>query len=888
MRIASLTALALVAAAPLLPGGTAAEEFFEMRVRPVLAKNCLGCHGTSKMGGLEMSSRESVLKGGNSGPAISTDKPADSLLLKVVRHEHERIKMPPQGKLGDSDIDTLAAWVKAGAVWPARAVTSSTSKSGKYRISAEQRAFWSFQPVRKPALPQVKNAEWARSPIDRFILSKIEEKGIGPAGPADRRTLLRRATYDLTGLPPTPDEVDAFLKDKRPDAFVRVVDRLLATPQYGERWGRFWLDVARYADDKLQAIGETPQPNAFWYRDWVIDAFNRDMPYDLFVKAQIAGDLLPEREKLQAGLGLYALSPELQDDRVDVTTRGFLGLTVACAQCHDHKYDPIPTTDYYSLLGIFNNTKLHEQPVAAKSVVDEYQRSKKALDEEEARLKEFIRNQAAVLGEVFSGQAAEYMRAAFEVLAGEQSAAEAAGKFSLEPGILDRWIAYLKNRTREHPYLKEWDALVADPRPAAEKREEIRRLARQFQSEVIAVIAEKKALDERNLILGGGETDRKVRFFIRFESLPRDRHWLYLEILDIRRARPGVLYFDEATLVKYLDGPWKQHLAALKSSIAMRKKELPEQYPFLYVIQDVDKPKPQHVHVRGDESTPGDVVPPRTLSILSAGEPRPFTKGTGRLELAEAIAAPDNPLTARVMVNRIWLGHFGEGIVRTPSNFGQLGERPTHPELLDYLASRFLEQKWSIKAMHREIMLSATYALSTEVSKKAQAADPGNRLFGRANVRRLDAEALRDSLLFVSGQLSTAQGGPGRALDKDNRKRTVYGYISRKRLDPVLALFDFPNPNATSEQRILTNVPLQGLFFLNSEFLAAQAEALAGKFKGVDEANGIKALYRTLFGRLPSEAELRMGVWFLSGPRQKPWEQYVSVLLSSQEFVFLS
>lgn len=888
MRVASLVVIFSAFAAPLLCWNPAAEEFFEMRVRPLLAKNCLGCHSASKMGGLEMSSRASLLKGGASGPAIAPEKPENSLLLKVLRHEHERIKMPPQGKMPEADLQTIAAWLKAGAVWPERASSTPKSAGGKYRISAEQRAFWSFLPVRKPAPPPVQNARWAKTGIDRFILAKLEGKGIRPARPADRHTLLRRATYDLTGLPPTSEEVDAFLKDRSPDAFAKVIDRLLASPRYGERWGRHWLDVARYADDKLQAIGETPQPNAFRYRNWVIDAFNQDMRYDLFVKAQIAGDLLPNPEHTQAGLGLYALSPELQDDRVDVTTRGFLGLTVGCAQCHDHKYDPIPTTDYYSLLGIFNNTELHEQPLAPKAVVDDYQSRSKTIATQEALLKEFITGQGSTLGEIFAGQTSTYLAAAFEVLAAQPDADKVGSPVGLDAQILNRWIVYLKTGAKDHPYLKTWDALLADPRPANEKLADLKRFADTFQEQLLAVIAEKKRVDERNLIIGGGETDRKARFLIHFEALPRDRHMLHAEVMDVWRGKQGVLYFDEAALDKYLTGHWKQYLASLKAEIAKRKQELPEKFPFLYTIKNIDKPEVQRVHIRGDQSNLGEAVPPRFLSILSPGEPQPFKRGPGRLELAEAIASPSNPLTSRVMVNRIWLGHFGEGIVRTPSNFGQLGHRPTHPELLDYLAARFIEQDWSIKAMHREIMLSATYALSAEASAEAATIDPDNSLFWRANVRRLDAESLRDSLLFASGKLDLTPGGAGQKFDGQNNKRTVYGYISRKRLDPVLALFDFPNPNATSEQRILTNVPLQGLFFLNSEIMAAQAEALAAKYINTDPKAGVKALYRSLFGRQPRADELRVGIEFLSGPRQKQWEQYISVLLSSQEFVFLT
>ena len=441
--------LLLFAIAPLLSAADdKAQEFFEMRVRPVLAKNCFACHTGSKMGGLEMMSRESLLKGGKSGPAIVPGDPDQSLLLQAVRQQHE-LKMPPQGRLKDDEIEQLASWVKSGAVWPQTPV-SSAPKTAEYVITPEQRAFWSFQPIRKPEVPKVD----AKSPIDRFIVAKLNEKGLTPVKIADKRTLLRRATYDLTGLPPTPEQIDAFLNDKSANAFEKVVDRLLASPQYGERWGRHWLDVARYGDDKLDPTGKTPHPNAFRYRDWVIGAFNQDMPFDLFIKAQIAGDQLPDSSKTVAGLGLYALSPEFQDDRVDMTTRGFLGLTVACAQCHNHKFDPIPQKDYYSLLGIFNNSKMNEYPLAAEPVVKEYKDRKKKADDQQKALEDYVQGQAVQLSQILASRTADYLMAVWKDKYEDREKNAAAAGLDLE--TLNRWVAYLRKPAKEHPYLKPW------------------------------------------------------------------------------------------------------------------------------------------------------------------------------------------------------------------------------------------------------------------------------------------------------------------------------------------------------------------------------------------------------------------------------------------------
>ena len=838
-----------------------------MRVRPVLAKNCFGCHvGPTPTGNLAMTSRESFLKGGNSGPAIIAGDPDHSLLIQAVSHTHARLKMPPPGKLTDEEIADLAAWVKAGAEWP---------EATAGRITDSQRAFWSFQPVRKPAAPPVRDTSWAHTPIDRFVLARLQARGLRPNPPADKRTLIRRVSYDLIGLPPTPEEVDAFLKDNSREAFARVVDRLLASPHYGERWGRHWLDVARYSDDKLNSTQEEPVPNAFRYRDWVIQAFNQDMPYDLFVKAQVAGDLLPDSEKYIAGLGFYALRPEFQDDRVDATTRGFLGLTVACAQCHDHKFDPIPTKDYYSLLGVFQSTENREAPLAGAGVVAAWKAAKKRVDDQEAALKQFLQSQAEQLGEILAVKTARYLMAA------RQGVKEAEG---LDAETIERWGKYLKVPNKEHPYLKAFDTAASD--------QEAQEAAEEFQALVLKVIQERKEIEEKNNITLGGSKERRNLANANLASLERDKYFLWRDLLSERRGNlsfqfeGGVLYYPDKRIERFLHGEWKAHLEDLRAQLAKRQKELPPQYPFLNAIQDSKKPANMRVHLRGNRDTPGEEAPRRFLAVLSRGEAKPFTRGSGRLELAEAIASRDNPLTARVMANRIWLEHFGQGIVGTPGNFGQLGERPHNPELLDYLAARLVENNWSIKALHREILLSAVYGLSPARSPRQEAVDPDNRLWWRANRRRLDAEAVRDSLLYVSGQLDVAQGGPAVRLTDENRRRSVYGYVSRRKLDSMLALFDFPNPNSISEQRIQTDVPLQRLFFLNSSLAARQAEALAARLGAGTDPEKIRRAYRFVHQRDPGRRETELGLEFLRAGREA-WPLYCQILMSSNEFLFV-
>jgi hypothetical protein len=880
-------------------GNEQAMEFFENRIRPVLAKRCLACHTESRMGGLQLDTREGLLKGGNSGPAIVPHDPDNSLLIQAVRRTHERIKMPPPGKLPDEEIADLTTWVKMGALWPeSRAALSPSNQKGNYVITAEQRAFWAFQPVRKPPLPRVKDNAWPKSPIDQFILSKLEEKGLRPVKPAKRRALIRRATFDLIGLPPTPEEVDAFVNDSSPDAFAKVIDRLLASPHYGERWGRYWLDYARYADEKF-AREDAKYANAFRYRDWVMQAFNDDMPYDLFVKAQIAGDLIkPENgQDLKAGLGFFGLSPQDQDDRVDVTTRVFLGLTGGCARCHDHKYDPISTKDYYSLLGIFRSTEYHEAALAPESVVGDYQQRKQKIKAQKEAIKEFTDKQANELGEILAGKTSKYMVAAWKVITGSKPAADSvAEEDKLDCETLERWIKYLQKPGKEHQYLKPWDDLLAR---GGGSLDDVKPIADAFQALVLSVTAEKKAIDDRNYVaLGGakGIKETKTRQFTNIESLEVKKYYLWRDLFsepysrEAFKAEGGVLYYGPKQIDRFLSLEWRDHLQSMRGDLAALEKTLPPQYPFLHAIRDSEKPANIKVEIRGDPENLGEEAPRRFLGILCDGECPQFTRGSGRLELADAIASLKNPLTARVMVNRIWQLHFGQGIVRTPSNFGLLGDRPSHPELLDYLSSRFVENKWSVKAMHKEIMLSATYALSTEESPRNIAQDPENRLFWRANmIPRLDAESLRDALLAVSGNLDLSMGGPAAPLTDDNKRRTVYGYVNRNKLDRMLQLFDFPDPNTTSERRLITVGPLQQLYFMNSSFVALQAKALANRLNSAarNDTGKITLAYRLLFGRLPTQPEIRLGLDFLTQTHQG-WAQYAQALLNSSEFSSLN
>jgi hypothetical protein len=756
-----------------------------------------------------------------------------------------------------------------GAVWPS---IPAPPKSAAYVITPEQRAFWAFQPVRKPAVPDVKNSRWVRSDIDRFILARLESEGLKPAKPADRRPLIRRVTFDLTGLPPAPEEVDVFVADRSPDAFAKVVDRLLASPHYGERQARYWLDLARYADGNLGASKDTPYPNAYRYRDWVIRAFNQDMPYDLFVKAQLAADLLPNNQELLPALGFHALGGNA-DERVDVTTRGLLGLTVACAQCHDHKYDPIPTQDYYSLLGVFRSTETREIALAPDSVVAAYKQLEKKIEDKKYEVDEFLRKSNVDLAEMLVRKTARYIVAAFTKDAGD-----------LDPQILERWTRYLAAE-KDYPYLKTWDSVHS--------LEQARTVADDVQSFVISVFDEKKAKDDRNYVAMGGAKgvrDERTRQYTNLESLDILKYYLWRDLAsepykkDFLDFKGGVYYFGDKEIGRFLSTEARQYYEGLKADLAALKKSLPERYPFLHAVRDSSKPADVRVAIRGEVSNPGEVAPRRNLRILCNGEPDRYTKGSGRLQWAESIASAGNPLTARVIVNRIWKQHFGQGIVRTPSNFGQLGERPTHPELLDYLASRLVETGWSLKGLHREILLSAAYQSSVDHSDANAAKDPDNRLLWRFNLRqRLDAEELRDSLLAVAGRLDSSMYGPPSPLTDSYYRRAIYGYVGRTKPDSTLALFDFPNPNNISEQRTVTVGPLQRLYFLNNDFVMEMAAALSDRLDGDTDERKIAQAYRLLFGRTPTKSETGLGLDFLrrSGGA---WPQYAQALLSTSEF----
>jgi hypothetical protein len=730
MRRLACAALLLIAAEP--PANDAA--FFENEVRPVLVRACLSCHGPAKQrSSLRLDSRDAMLTGGDGGPAVVPGKPADSPLVSAVAHRGP-LKMPPDKKLTDREVAVLTRWVEAGAPWPGSATGAKVRSGG---VTDADRQFWSFRPVTDPPVPAVRDIAWPRTDIDRFLLAKLEAAGLAPAPSADRATLLRRVTFDLTGLPPTPEELDAFLADTGPDAYERVVERLLASPAYGERWGRHWLDVVRYAD----TAGETadyPAPLAYRYRDWVVNAFNRDQPYDEFLREQVAGDILaaagPRNRYAErvVATGFVAVSrrfgfdPENYQhltiqDTIDTVGQAVLGLTLGCARCHDHKFDPVTRHDYYALYGIFAGTK----------------------------------------------------------------------------------YAFPGSEQKRRPY-------------------------------------------------------------------------------------------DLVPLVPPAEAKQSHELA--------------------YAVTE-GKPGDARLHRRGEPRDLGESVPRRFLEVLGGDRLPPGTAGSGRRELADWLTRPSNPLTARVMVNRVWQHHFGTGLVATPNDFGARGRPPSHPELLDHLAARFVAGGWSVKALHRRILHSAAYRTATAPPSDA---DPSNRLLAHFNRRRLSAEELRDALLMLGVRLDRTAGGPHPFPPPEQwkftqhtpfsavyptDKRSVYLMTPRLRRHPYLALFDGPDPNASTARREPTTVPTQALFLMNDPLVHTQADGFAARLLAVtpDERGRIVFAHRAALGRPPEPDELAAAATFLAAYRTRlqsagtpaakveplAWAALARTLFGRNEFLFV-
>jgi hypothetical protein len=859
--------------------------FFDAKVRPLLVERCYECHSHEKKikGGLVLDSRSGWEKGGDSGPAIVPGKPDDSLLLKAIRYEDPDLAMPPKKRLGVAEVAIFTEWVKRGAPDPR---TGVVAKAGGVSME-ERRRHWAYQPIANPLVPAVRDTAWPRNDLDRFILARLEAEGSRPSPPASEPTLIRRAHFDLLGLPPTFDAMQGALS----------IDALLARPEYGQRWARHWLDVARYADTIEQAVdGERRIPFAHTYRDYVVDALNDDMPFDRFIVEQIAADRLPAdaHADLRA-LGFLTVGRRFRsnadgphlvlDDQIDTIGRGFLGMTLACARCHDHKFDPVPTRDYYSLAGILGSL---DEPLDLPEV-------RRAGDA--AAVAKYLEERAKILAEYethvddclqrahqhFRDFATEYL---LHQVRSSPNHRTTEGYVPLDTprGLLfyqapARWAVLLRqSRERDEPFFRLWHQLMAvkkesfateatsllaamDEFPQAhhplvatafrEKHPATMLEAAAIYGEIIQAALKRDTADARSvveLIFGPGSP-----------VPPRDRQEV---VEDIHR------FLTEKFLVNRKDGErgnaLRDKLAALEATAPVERAR---------IVRASAKPNEPQVLIRGEMKQLGPAVPRRFLSALASVDDRTY-EDDGRLQLAQAIASAKNPLTARVAVNRVWQHHFGTGLVATPDDFGAMGSAPSHPELLDHLASWFIAHGWSLKALHRYILDSATWRQS-------------------GTPRRLEFEPLRDAMLLVAGRLDTRRGGPSAPLDDQNARRSLYGYTDRYRIPALLRNFDVANPDTSISHRAETLVPLQALYLANSPFVRQQAEAVLRRPE-ITQAQAderIVALFRVMLSRDPSREEIRLATGYLQAALDDPaaplWVHFAHGLLLSNEFVFV-
>ena len=1085
---------------PLIAGSADGGEYFEKKIRPLLAEHCYACHSSSSqpvMGGLVLDQEEGFRKGGSRGSPIGTGDPESSLLIRAVTHQDEKLRMPLAGRLPDEEIALLSDWVRMGAPW---GVTADPD-----RRASESEGFWAFEPPVEPSLPQVRDLDWVRSPIDRFILARLEAEGLEPAPAADRRTLIRRATFDLTGLPPTIEEIRNFLQDRSPGAYARMIDRLLSSPGYGERWGRHWLDVARYADSN--GVDENmAYTTAFRYRDYVVQAFNRDKPYDQFVREQLAGDLLPDTGDLETTLerwtatGFLSLGPKMLaeddpvkmrmdiiDEQLDTSFRAFLGLTVGCARCHDHKFDPVSIRDYYSLAGIFRSSKTMEhhdvvaewhehvlapaddrlrlrqqqEKIEAKTKAIEAvtkRENRKLVEEGRTRVgayllaaQELTEYRKIRLRSVFEGRTpepesltlreagswdrgnverqlekgkknipyaeksdappeayfAEYdvqiaaagpyqlefqeaetgagtadihingtlVKRGIEAIENRTASPDAGGwmvagifdlnagqnKFRLEhkdrfpyfeklllapnplpdgapiprtliqvanrddlnPVFLHQWIDRLR-RSRGAPYsvLYAWHA-QAEGRSREGWQSPAARL---FESLEAADLTELAAHYQKQFQLADGAWrvlvgDKEITGK-KFSTVRTDEKTEETKLEDpALEAMRAILYEKwgpfrppEKT-VEYLPQAARRELDALEEE----RKRLEEDKPKLPTAMGITEGREIDnlaIHLRGSHWDLGEKVPRGFPGLGRKGlEQLRDPSSSGRLELANWMTRDDNPLAARVMANRIWRWHMGRGLVASTDNFGRLGEAPTHPGLLNWLAVRFVEGNWSLKRMHRLIMLSSTYRMSSRYAPQGSAKDPENRLLWRMNRRRLEAEAIRDSILAISANLDLASGGSllgqsGRGYIRpgvryDWNRRSIYLPVVRSSMYDFLRAFDFADPSVTDGNRGASVVAPQALFIMNDSLVLENSRRMASQLlarEDLDETGRVRVAYERALGRLPGERESRRALEFVArmdagwrdriaepGERRlRSWQGFCQALIASSEFSYLN
>ena len=944
-------------------------EFFENDIRPLLVAHCLKCHGDDAKkirGGLLLNSRASMLKGGESGPAVVPGNPAESLLIKAVHYDE--FEMPPKGQLPPESISKLEQWIEKGAPDPRRSDGNSTNREIDIQ---EGRKFWAFQPRKHVQPPNVSNgADWIRTDIDRFVLQKLTSAGIAPNSDADRTVMIRRAYMALVGLAPTPEQIDGFVTDPRPfgTAFGSIVDKLLASPHFGERWGRHWLDVARFAESS--GGGRSLMFKDAWrYRDYIVSTYNKDKPFDQFVREQLAGDLLPhdsgaQRSEQLTATGFLALGPinyeqqnksllrmEVVDEQVDTVGRAFLAMTLGCARCHDHKFDPIPTSDYYAIAGIFGSTKSLVDgnvsshvtqrlplPKAEQDVLDDYKRRLAELTKKAKRAKADV---TRLGGKLHSDETASRKKSVpLDTLRGnvvDSIDGKVVGKWTHSTAIA-KFVGedYIHNEGSEPGSCR----VVYAPRFAVGGKYEVRLaysaggnrasnvpvtvLHQDGQETVLINQSQTPPIDGLFVSLGTFrfEADNAASVTIgskgadgiviadAVQFLPADSSndlsppaRTDVAVDDSNKAREFAIETTELAAAEARHKKIDEELKELK-------KDAPPPAPVVMSVEDAAETKDGHIHIRGSFDNLGPVVRRGYLSV--ACEPDSASAdiaagSSGRLELANWIASPDNPLTARVYVNRVWRQLFGRGLVATVDSFGSMGEEPSHPELLDHLAERFIADGWSTKRLIRRLMLSRVFQLSSTLNSHAVAIDDQNRLLWRANRRRLDAEVLRDAILQASGSLDLSPGGLtirklsayDLGYEFKTVRRSVYVPTFRNSMMPFLEIFDVANPNLVTGDRNTTTLATQALFMMNSPFVIDESRKLAERLlaeKFADEADRVQAAYRRLLGRFPTPDEAQLAENYLSqfepddrnlDDRLEAWSSFCHGLFACVDFRYV-
>jgi len=870
------------------------DDFFERSVRPVLSSHCFKCHSSiAQKGGLRLDSRKAILEGGTQGVIVIPGNPASSKLMNAINHSGD-LKMPRSKKIPDSDINAIEKWISMGLPWPEEQNNLIKLKNNN------SNNHWSFLPINKSLL----SSDVKLHPVDFFIQKELDKNKITASPKADKKTILRRMKFNLHGTPPTLEELLLFENDNSVDAIEKLIDRLLGSPRYGERWGRHWLDIARYADNKGYVFFEDKNyPWAWTYRDYVIESFNKDLPYKQFLLEQIAADHLNLKDKKSlAALGFLTVgghfmgnTHDVIDDRIDVLTRGLMGLTVSCARCHDHKFDPIPTADYYSLYGVLRSSREPLVPPLYESEpqTDEYKKFAGELKDKENKLADFVSIKHKELVNQARIRAGDYLYAAFLTrnLPPSDDFMLLADKGDLNPSMITRWRTYLNRMAIKndstwslwHRYaaLSETDfstqaskvtSLPTDNPLVAKEFVKVPLSMKQV-SEVYEKLLkenEKTWITSKSFKLMPDANAEKLRLVFYGSDSPADApinlDWGFLD-----------LFPDRSTQAEY---------QKLIKEVETQANKGPARS---MVLLDTEIPYESSVFIRGHPNRLGDKTPRKFLSLL---EPQPslFTKGSGRLELALAITSEHNPLTARVMVNQVWSHYFGRGIVSTPGDFGMRGDPPSHPRLLDWLSDYFIQNDWSIKKLHKLILTSSTYQQSSNDREECLQKDSENRLLWKQNRGRLDFESLHDSILSVSGNLDLKIGGPSVSLFTGKNRRAVYGFIDRLEFPSLLATFDLPNPASASVERTNTTVATQALYLMNGPFARDAARkilkspAIKDKINPEDKINAIISL---VLSRKPSKSEMAKTLEFVKNANpDEAWLDLVHGLLLTNEFTF--